>query len=220
MQLFYLISSFILLDITYVNSDNNNLYNESKSHYEYLEVDKYANLNEIKKKYRILALKYHPDKVIQTKINYTEYEFEELKLLFLKIQEAYGILSDPELRIQYDLQQSDPEFYGDKYQMNNDINDFNKYNQLPFHFYSKYANHVRAHFYAEFNRPPVPELKGVVKVPIKYIFTGIYVYIYIYKCVYMNVYMNVYIIICFEIKYNTTIYTYIHTYIYIYIYRL
>lgn len=149
-------------------------FNESMTHYDYLEVDKYANIGEIKKNYRTLALKFHPDKISQMSSNFSEVELENLRLLFLRIQEAYEVLSDPELRIQYDLQQTDPEFYGDHFHMNNDvINEFNKYTQMPYHLFGKYSKYVRAHFYAEFNRPAIPELKGVVKVPIKYIFTGI-----------------------------------------------
>ena len=62
-------------------------------YYKILGVDKNAGADEIKKAYRKLALKYHPDK---TKGDKT------LEDKFKKISEAYAVLSDPEKRNQYD----------------------------------------------------------------------------------------------------------------------
>ena len=61
--------------------------------YEVLEVSRNASLNEIKKAYRQLALKYHPDK------NPDDKDAEEK---FKEATEAYSILSDPEKRKSYD----------------------------------------------------------------------------------------------------------------------
>ena len=61
--------------------------------YEILGVKKNSSTDEIKKKYRALALLYHPDKHNDPKK--TEY--------FKKISEAYEILSDPFSRKDYDL---------------------------------------------------------------------------------------------------------------------
>jgi curved DNA-binding protein len=62
-------------------------------YYEQLGVSKGAPADEIKKAYRKLALKYHPDR------NQGNKEAEEQ---FKKISEAYAVLSDPEKRKQYD----------------------------------------------------------------------------------------------------------------------
>ena len=62
-------------------------------YYKILGVEKNADASAIKKAYRKLALKYHPDK---TKGDKT------LEEKFKKISEAYAVLSDPEKRNQYD----------------------------------------------------------------------------------------------------------------------
>jgi curved DNA-binding protein len=62
-------------------------------YYKLLGVEKNASQEEIKKAYRKLALKYHPDK------NRDNKEAEEQ---FKKISEAYAVLADPEKRQQYD----------------------------------------------------------------------------------------------------------------------
>ncbi|KAJ1663629.1 DnaJ-like protein [Coemansia sp. RSA 1813] len=60
-------------------------------YYDWLEVTPTATQAELKKKYYVLALKYHPDKNPST-------EAEEK---FKQISEAYQVLSDPKLRKQY-----------------------------------------------------------------------------------------------------------------------
>ncbi|NDE13376.1 J domain-containing protein [bacterium] len=63
-------------------------------YYKELGVEKGASDDEIKKSYRKLALKYHPDR------NPGDKKAEEK---FKKISEAYAVLSDPQKRKQYDM---------------------------------------------------------------------------------------------------------------------
>lgn len=63
-------------------------------YYKTLGVDRQASADEIKKVYRKLALKYHPDR------NKGDKEAEDK---FKKISEAYAVLSDPEKRREYDM---------------------------------------------------------------------------------------------------------------------
>jgi len=65
----------------------------AKDYYAILGVKKDANADEIKKAYRKLAFKYHPDK------NPGNKEAEEK---FKEITEAYAVLSDTEKKRQYD----------------------------------------------------------------------------------------------------------------------
>lgn len=65
-----------------------------KEYYKTLQVDEKATQEEIKKSFKKLALKYHPDK------NSGDKSSEEQ---FKKIQEAYAVLSDPEKRKNYDM---------------------------------------------------------------------------------------------------------------------
>ncbi len=66
-----------------------------KDYYQILGVEKNATELEIKKAYRKLALKYHPDKAPEDKKQEYEKKFKE-------VSEAYRVLSDKEKRSQYD----------------------------------------------------------------------------------------------------------------------
>lgn len=65
-----------------------------KNYYEILGVEKDCDEKELRKTYRKLAMKYHPDH------NPDDPQAQEK---FKEIAEAYGVLSDPEKRKQYDL---------------------------------------------------------------------------------------------------------------------
>ncbi len=66
---------------------------EKRDYYEVLGIERGASLDEIKKAYRKLALKFHPDK------NPGNPEAEEK---FKEAAEAYGVLSDEDKRARYD----------------------------------------------------------------------------------------------------------------------
>ncbi|MBD5422934.1 MAG: molecular chaperone DnaJ [Mycoplasma sp.] len=63
-----------------------------RDYYEILGIDKNATTSDIKKAYRVLAKKYHPD------IN----KSPDAEKLFKEVNEAYEVLSDPEKRQMYD----------------------------------------------------------------------------------------------------------------------
>lgn len=64
-----------------------------RDYYEVLGIDKNAGADEIKKAYRKLAVKYHPDKNPDDK---------NAEAKFKEVAEAYSVLSDPKKRQQYD----------------------------------------------------------------------------------------------------------------------
>lgn len=69
-----------------------------KDYYAILGVGKDAGENDIRKAYRTLAVKWHPDKWA----NGTEAEKKTAEEKFKEISEAYEVLSDPQKREQYD----------------------------------------------------------------------------------------------------------------------
>ena len=66
-----------------------------RDYYEILGIQKGAEASDIKKAYRNLALKYHPDRVSSDKKKEAEERFKE-------ISEAYAVLSDSQKKAQYD----------------------------------------------------------------------------------------------------------------------
>jgi len=107
---------------------------EYKDYYSVLGVDKKASKDEIKKAFRKLALKYHPDKTKGDKA--AEEKFKE-------VNEAYEVLSDDEKRKKYDTMGANYQYYqqhggqsgfdwsqyaspggGTNYRFEGDLNDF------------------------------------------------------------------------------------------------
>ena len=69
-----------------------------KDYYDLLGLEKTASENDIKKAYRKLAMKYHPDKFS----NASEKEKKEAEEKFKEVNEAYQVLSDADKRAKYD----------------------------------------------------------------------------------------------------------------------
>ena len=85
------------------------------NYYEILDVSRVATYEEIKAKYRKLALKYHPDRNPDNK------EAEEM---FKQISEAYEVLGDKEKREKYDEEMNNNVKYS-KNKENKTKNDYN-----------------------------------------------------------------------------------------------
>src|SRR3954453_15613621 len=66
---------------------------QKRDYYEVLGIERHAEVNEIKKAYRRLAMDHHPDR------NPGDHKAEER---FKELAEAYQVLSDPEKRQLYD----------------------------------------------------------------------------------------------------------------------
>jgi curved DNA-binding protein CbpA len=76
-----------------------------KDYYKILNVSSTASQLDIKKSYRKLAMKYHPDKNFDDKLSETK---------FKEIQEAYHVLSDSRRRQQYNFKRYDQQHGLDK----------------------------------------------------------------------------------------------------------
>lgn len=93
-----------------------------KNYYEVLEIPIGASQSEIKKAFRILAIKYHPDK------NFGSHKFKEK---FIEITEAYNFLIHLENRDEYDsrLKNKESDSFHSEHQPFNDFEDYEKTTQ-------------------------------------------------------------------------------------------
>ncbi|KAK6588020.1 heat shock [Cryptosporidium xiaoi] len=105
-------------------------------YYEVLNVPKNASTSDIKKSYRRLALKWHPDKNPENRA-----EAEEM---FKKIAEAYEVLSDPEKRSRYDSYGPDG--------VNGDFSGFSSgFHEFDRHFSMGHASKIFEEFFGTNN---------------------------------------------------------------------
>uniref|UniRef100_A0A670XYB6 J domain-containing protein n=1 Tax=Pseudonaja textilis TaxID=8673 RepID=A0A670XYB6_PSETE len=74
------------------------------NYYEVLGLNQNASQEDIKRAYRKLALKWHPDK--------NPYNKEDAEKKFKAVAEAYEVLSDPQKRSLYDRPVKEPRFRG------------------------------------------------------------------------------------------------------------
>lgn len=86
---------------------------QMKDYYKILGVDKKADAKAIKKAYRKMALKWHPDKNIDNK--------EAAEEKFKEISEAYQVLSDEKKRRMYDMGGFDPNRPNQNFHFDNDF---------------------------------------------------------------------------------------------------
>ena len=98
-------------------------------YYKILNLNKDCTIDDIKKSYKILALKWHPDRNPNNK--------EEAGAKFKEISEAYNILSKPKLREKYDNKQNSSFLYEE------DINNF----MGPFDLFNSFFNDTRGDFF-------------------------------------------------------------------------
>lgn len=111
-----------------------------KNYYDILGVEKNATQDDLKKSYRELSKKYHPDKYT----NKPESERKEAEEKFKEINEAYSILKDEQKRKEYDDELSGRKWFGNGFgNMGN--------------FHVRYENGdgtFREYYSSGFRRPP------------------------------------------------------------------
>lgn len=104
------------------------------NYYEILGISKTASLDEIKKAYRKLAMKWHPDKNLNNK--------DEAEAKFKVISEAYSVLSDNESREKYDFMSTNNFKFNNEFQSSVNpetvYNTFFKNNPFPSRQFNEY----------------------------------------------------------------------------------
>ena len=107
---------------------------ETKNYYEILGVNQDASTEEIKKSYKKLSLKFHPDR----NVDKSEEEQKEAEEKFKEISVAYETLSDENKRKQYDLELK----YGSSTFSSGGFNPFGGFGHFAENFFNRKHNHV------------------------------------------------------------------------------
>lgn len=121
---------------------------ETKLFYDILSISKDASQDEIKKAYKRLAIKWHPDKNLSNQ--------QEASEMFKLVSEAYEVLSDPARRRDYDLQQQYGNA-GDRERRSRDRGDRGGreyYEELNPEYSFRRAQDIFDSFFAEFDNDP------------------------------------------------------------------
>lgn len=133
------------------------------THYETLLLEEDFSIQAIKKNFKKLALAYHPDKLPK---NLTDEERDEYKDVFLNLQEAYEILSDPEKRLVYDMTLQGGDLNPKKV-----VVQFDRYRLRPFQTYVR-SPQLRLYFYMEFEKPKIEAVHSSAYVDLFAAFQG------------------------------------------------
>uniref|UniRef100_A0A6C0KZB8 J domain-containing protein n=1 Tax=viral metagenome TaxID=1070528 RepID=A0A6C0KZB8_9ZZZZ len=88
----------------------------TEDYYKLLEISENASQEEVKKSYRKLSLKWHPDKNPGN---------PDASLMFQKISEAYETIGDAEKRQEYDMMKKNPFLRGQNFEQGMPFNDMN-----------------------------------------------------------------------------------------------
>ena len=112
---------------------------ERKDYYSILGVEKTASKADIRKKFRELSLKYHPDK----QGNKSEEEKKIAEDKFKEINEAYSVLSDDKKRAEYDNPQPNFESMGGSSDIDEMMREFMRANGFNMGGYSNYEEKPR-----------------------------------------------------------------------------
>ena len=145
------------------------------THYENLGIDKNANQSEIKKAYRALSLKYHPDR------NSTE----EAKTKIQDVNAAYEVLSDTEKKQAYDNELNGVNQHQHRFHnMNAGFNDVNSMFNMMFNGMNVHSNMPNVQIFRNGNRTThiftsntsigkPPEITKQVEITMEQSYTGV-----------------------------------------------
>lgn len=129
-------------------------------YYSILGVNSDASTEEIKKAYKKLALKYHPDKN----------KSEEATEIFKNVSRAYDILSNPTTREKYDNEDSD-------YDQDENCDAFELFSKTFGDFFRKHGLNVSAHFsdFIDDSDDIIVDCVNYIEVTIENLYSGIIV---------------------------------------------